>query len=64
MAKRNYPSWVCSECAKKAGGKWPDGHLGTFHDDECGVCREVKEVTEPRDWGYPEFKAEKRKGAK
>ena len=52
----NYPPWTCSECAHEAGGKWPDGHVGTFHNNICPVCGEEKAVTEPRDYGHPNFK--------
>lgn len=51
-----YPSWVCTPCAKAAGAKWPEGHVATFHQDQCGVCLKITEVTQPRDWGYPKFK--------
>ena len=57
--KDDYPVWVCDDCAKSAGGKWPRGHLGTFHLGRCGVCGEMKDVTEPRDWGYPKFTKDK-----
>jgi hypothetical protein len=42
--------WICDECARRNGGKWPEGHLGTFHEDHCGWCKEWKVVTEPRDY--------------
>lgn len=52
----DYPDWICTFCAKENGGKWPDGHIGTFHNGVCGWCGEEVQVTEPRDWGYPNFK--------
>lgn len=52
----NYPPWTCSECAHEAGGHWPLGHVGTFHNNICPVCGEEKTVTEPRDFGHPKFK--------
>ena len=33
----------------------PEWHLATYHMDTCDVCGVYKEVTEPRDFGYPEF---------
>lgn len=48
---RQRPAWICDECAKENGGVWPKGHVGTFHNDYCGWCKEWKVVTEPRDWG-------------
>ena len=54
--KLDYPAWVCSSCAEKAGGKWPKGHVATFHSGICHVCGELVAVTEPRDWCYPKLK--------
>lgn len=53
--KKEYPDWVCFDCAIKAGGKMPEGHLATFHVGVCDVCFDKKIVTEPRDYGYPKF---------
>lgn len=55
LATGVYPGWVCSPCAKAAGGVFPDGHLATFHYDHCHVCGHWRSVTEPRDFGYPIF---------
>ena len=48
-----YPSLICSDCGKKYG-KYSVG-CSSMHKNTCGVCGEIKQVTEPRDWGYPEF---------
>ena len=53
--KEEYPVWVCTPCAKKAGAKWPEGHCATFHNGRCCVCKGKAVVTEPRDWRYPKF---------
>ncbi len=53
----NYPAWVCPPCAYDNGGTWVDGHVATFHNGICDVCGELKGVTEPRDFGYPNFKS-------
>jgi len=58
----DYPSWVCSDCARKAGAKWPKDHLATFHNGTCDVCGEKAGVTQPRDWGYPRLKRRKEDG--
>lgn len=50
-----YPTWVCLECAYKAGGMFPQGLISTFHKGKCDVCGKSKAVTEPRDYGYPKF---------
>lgn len=56
----NYPTWVCAECGLKASGR----HAGvaTWHEDVCDVCGQKKTVTEPRDFGYPNFNSGKVKG--
>ena len=46
-------TWICTKCAYENGATWEDGHLATFHDDTCDVCRKVKAVTEPRDFLWP-----------
>ena len=57
---QNYPSWVCSDCGTKAL-QLPENRgkkrftVSTFHNGICGVCGQEKAVTEPRDFGYPEF---------
>lgn len=51
----NYPRWTCSGCAEEAGGKWPRGHVATWHSNICPVCGEQKAVTEPRDYRYPDY---------
>lgn len=45
--------WICAQCAGSNGGKMPEGHLATFHNDFCSWCGEFKPVTEPHDWEYP-----------
>jgi hypothetical protein len=56
MSRDNgYPDWICKECAKMGNGRIPT--LATFHDNICGVCNEWKNVTEPRDYGYPNVKS-------
>lgn len=54
--KLDYPHWVCSPCAEESGGKWPKGHVATFHSGICHVCGELRDITEPRDWRYPKLK--------
>lgn len=55
-----YPIWVCCKCAYKAGAyksaTFSEPHISTFHTGICDVCGEETEVTEPRDFGYPNFK--------
>lgn len=53
------PDWVCRDCGKKWGLWWdsnnysgPVQHSATYHNGKCGVCQEMKDVTEARDYGY------------
>lgn len=39
-----YPTWVCFDCAYKAGGKSPPGHCCTVHEDTCDVCGDHRRV--------------------
>ena len=36
-------SEACVDCALKAGGRWPEGHVATVHRGDCSVCK--KEAT-------------------
>lgn len=49
-----YPNWVCQECGSKAS-KGKQFQVSTWHIGRCGHCGKIKEVTEPRDFFYPEF---------
>lgn len=55
MLKENYPQVVCHDCGSKYGKAWT---RSTWHTGVCGVCKETKSVTEPRDYGYPDFSKE------
>ena len=52
---KQYPTWVCQYCGYKAS-KGEQRTLSTWHINTCNVCNEQKEVTEPRDFNYPNFK--------
>lgn len=45
------PAWVCFDCATKRQASTPEGHCYTVHQDICGICNQMKDVTEPRDYG-------------
>ena len=51
--KKLYPDWICNSCGRKHG-KRPEGNPygATYHNGKCGVCNEMTEVTEPRDFGH------------
>lgn len=49
-------NWICYECAIKLGGHPSKSRAvcswcATYHVDVCDVCKETKNVTEPRDFG-------------
>jgi len=55
--EKDYPSWVCTECGMKAQKDHSRFLLAsTYHTGRCEVCGLIKPVTEPRDFGYPDFK--------
>lgn len=41
---------ICKECAEKAGGKWPEGHLATISMLTCEVCEKEDACADTRDW--------------
>lgn len=56
MTRKSYTAWICTPCAEDNGGRWPAGHEATFHQDICVWCGFTREVTEPRDWCWPDYK--------
>lgn len=51
---QHYPAWICAACGTRLG-RMPAGHISTWHRGTCGWCGEVRDVTEPRDYGWPEM---------
>lgn len=50
----DYPKSVCLSCGLKASkGRCFD--VSTIHVGKCDVCKQTKNVTEPRDFYYPDF---------
>ncbi len=47
---------ICKECATNHGGKWPDGHLATWHEGECDQCGRQEGVCCVTDWDFPGVK--------
>lgn len=59
----NYPSEVCRECGLAAAENCHTKTLevSTYHNGRCDVCGRISQsVTEPRDFGYPDFYIEKK----
>jgi len=59
-----YPKWVCMDCGKKHGRGLPG--IACWNILNCGVCGEIKAVTEPRDFGHllDTWKSERKKQRK
>jgi hypothetical protein len=45
--------WICQDCGLKYGKAMTC--ISTWHYDNCDYCGEIKPVTEPRDYGWPEL---------
>ena len=54
ISSDDMPAWICSDCAAKVTSRKPC--CACYHMDICEVCNEWKEVTQPRDYGYPKVK--------
>jgi len=48
--------YICSDCAKLLGGKWPDGHAATWHEGKCLICKRLKALANVGDWTWPDGK--------
>lgn len=46
--------WICMPCANNKKWHMPAHHLASWHTGECGVCKTIQIVTEPRDFGIRE----------
>ena len=44
---------ICADCAKRAGGVWPAGHVATVSMGDCDVCERREAVCSPGDWNWP-----------
>lgn len=64
--KMDYPHWVCDDCGLEANrltclnkyGSEPlkrKFDVSTYHGGVCEVCGKKKQVTESRDYFYPDF---------
>ncbi len=53
-----YPAWVCTDCGTKYGKSMSTA--STYHTGICGACGKEASVTEPRDYGYPDFPFQQR----
>ena len=47
---KNSIDYICSDCGHKYSKGWPEGHICTWHENECDACGEVKSVCHRRAW--------------
>ncbi len=52
--KKHY--WACSECMRKAGGVYPEGHVCTMIKSKCGVCGKEGIMAPWVDYDWPDKK--------
>lgn len=50
MKNLDRQAFICEPCAEDLGREVPEGHMPTWNVNECEVCKEVKEVTQFRDF--------------
>ena len=49
--------YLCDECARRNGGKWPKGHAATMHIGKCDICKNERSLANVGDWDWPDGKA-------
>jgi hypothetical protein len=42
--------YVCSDCGNKHSEGWPEGHVCTWHENNCDVCGKFIGVCNKRAW--------------
>lgn len=47
------PGAICSECAKKNGGEWPEGHVASFWPGKCSACGDEASCCCTTDFNWP-----------
>jgi hypothetical protein len=53
--QQSYPRWCCERCGLASGGDAPS-ERAEWRMDTCEICGSKKWVTNPRDFGYPDFR--------
>lgn len=48
--------YVCTCCAEKAGGVWPQDHYATFSLGKCDACGWELAICSVSDWHWPQGK--------
>lgn len=55
--------YICSDCAKRLGAVWPEGHCATCHGGVCPECKEHKGLCSVDDWNWPKVSKRPKHGA-
>ena len=45
-------SYICGNCARKAGGRWERGHVATMHTGECPYCGQRRPLVAVSDYHW------------
>lgn len=45
-----FPEGICRDCALAEGAKGIEGHLSSYWDGTCKVCKVIKSVNATTDW--------------
>lgn len=51
----DYPNYVCTVCAIKAGGSIPIGDIASWHMGICPCCGHLRRLTSPKFFKYPKL---------
>lgn len=56
--EKEFPfEYICQPCAIEKGGRWPEGHVATFHPATCPYCMVPnKSLCNIGDFGWPDNK--------
>jgi hypothetical protein len=50
---------ICGDCAKANGAVWPNGHVATWSEGICSVCKQTVVTCAISDWDWPDVKGKK-----
>ncbi len=45
--------YICGDCTDAAGGEWPSGHVATWSEGTCGLCKKQTMRAAWDDWNWP-----------
>jgi len=53
MMEMTTGSLICSECARRLGGRWTKSYISTWRKGRCGICLEERGLASAGDWDWP-----------